>query len=446
MSEFHPGAEMYAETPPPPSDQASGGAVVFIMVTLLLDVMSFGLIVPVWPALIRGFSMPTADAGWWVGLAGTTWALMQLCFQPVVGALSDRYGRRPVVLISNLGNAVDFAVMALSPTIWWLLVGRIISGITASSTGTAYAYIADVTAPEKRASAFGKLGAMFALGFILGPGVGGFLGDPTSRLDIPFTPWVLHGGERLPFWVAGGLCLLNTVYGYFAVPESLPRSRREPFRWRKANPVAAFNLLRSHEDLLPLAWVQFLAQFANTALMTVFILYAGDQFGWSSRTIGYTVVGIGVCAALVQGALTGRVVRWLGERAALVAALLCGAVAFTIFGLAPGWRVFLIGVPVMAFWGMAAPAAQSLMSHRVSESEQGKLQGANMGVASLAGMFGPITFGGLYAVFTGRLKPLHVPGAPFLAAGLVLGLALLVALWAGRDADRRETETGESAV
>jgi DHA1 family tetracycline resistance protein-like MFS transporter len=438
MSEFHPGAEMYADTPPPPPCEAGSGAVVFIMLTLMLDVMSFGLIVPVWPSLIRSFSLPTADAGWWVGLAGTTWALMQLCFQPVVGALSDRYGRRPVVLASNLGNGLDFVLMALSPSIWWLLAGRIISGITASSTGTAYAYIADVTPQEKRASAFGMLGAVFAVGFILGPGVGGMLGDPSSAIPVPFTRWVIHGSERLPFWVAAVLCLLNSVFVYFAVPESLPKSRRAPFHWARANPIASLQLLRSHPDLLPLAWVQFLAQFANTALMTVFILYAGDQFGWKSGVIGYTIVGIALCAAVVQGGLTGYVVRWAGERNAILIGLACGAVGFCVFGLAPGWRVFLVGVPVMSFWGMAAPATQSIMSHRVDESEQGQLQGANMGVASLAGMFGPITFGGAYAVFTGRLKDLHLPGAPFLGAGGVLVLALLTALWGGRDAGRRE--------
>jgi DHA1 family tetracycline resistance protein-like MFS transporter len=443
MSEpHHPNPILFDDLRPPVEIPHRRAAVAFIMITLLLDAMSLGLIFPVWPSLIRGFTGTSANAGWWVGLTGTTWALMQFFCQPIVGGLSDRFGRRPIVLGSNIGIGIDYLVMALSPNLWWLLVGRAISGATASSIGTGYAYIADVTPGAKRAAAFGLLGAMTGLGFIMGPGVGGVLGREGSTFVIPYLGWVLHGGPRLPFFIAGGLSLLNAVFGFLVLPESLPKDRREAFRWSKANPLGSLQLLRGHPDLLPMSGVQFLAQFAHYAIMTVFTLYAADQFGWGSDFIGYTLVGVGVCLAIVQAGLTGPVVKWLGERNTVLAALGFGALGFAILGLAPGWRAWLIGIPILALWAMVGASAQALMSRCVTESEQGRLQGANMSLASIAGVFGPISFGGLYAVFTGPLKAWRLPGAPFLAAGATLLLAMLLALWAAGDARRRRTPFG----
>lgn len=417
-------------------------AVACILFTLLLDVMSLGLITPVLPSLIRGFTGSSSNAGLWAGALIGAWSFMQFLCQPVVGALSDRYGRRPIVLASNLGNGADYLLMALAPSIWWLLLGRSISGVTSSSIGTTFAYLADVTPAKKRAAAFGLLGGVFGLGFILGPGLGGLLGDRNGELSLPWWHVTLHfhGDPRLPFFVAGGLSLLNVVFSFLALPESLPRERREEFRWRRANPWAAFRLLQSHPDLLPLAGVQFLAQCANYALLTLFSLYVHDQFHWSPGWIGLTLVIMGAFAGLVQAGLTGPMTKILGERLTIAVALVCGAVGFAIFGLAPTSRIFVIGVPITTLWGMAAASTQSLMSHRVAAYEQGKLQGANMGLASIAGLFAPLAFGAVYSEFTGPLAGWGVPGAPFLAAGLALLSALGLAIWAGKAAKRRENE------
>jgi DHA1 family tetracycline resistance protein-like MFS transporter len=436
------------EQPPPVPDIEEGTApvkgrtlaVVCVLFTLLLDVMSLGLITPVLPDLIRGFTGASSDAGIWAGGLIGAWALMQFIFQPVVGALSDRYGRRPIILASNFGNGIDYLVMGFAPTIWWLLAGRAISGITSSSIGTTYAYLADLTPPKKRAGAFGLLGAVFGLGFLLGPGVGGLLGDPNGELRIPqlHIDFHFHGDPRLPFFVAGGLSLLNVLLGFVVLPESLPRERRERFRWRRANPWAAFRLLQSHPDLLPLAGVQLIALCANYALLTLFPLYVRDRFHWTAGWRGLTLVIMGACAGVVQAVLTGVFAKVFGERITVAIALACGAVGFAIFGLATTSNAFVIGVPITTLWGMAAAASQSLMSHRVAPWEQGKLQGANMGLSSIAGLIAPLSFGWIYSQFTGPLARYGLPGAPFVAAAVALVLALVLALLAGKAAKQRE--------
>ena len=414
------------------------GAFAFILFTVLLDVISLGIIIPVWPALITHFLGKTANAGWWVALSGTTWAVMQFFGQPIVGALSDKYGRRPIILASNFGTGIDYFVMAFSPTIWFLLVGRVINGLTSATFGTAYAYISDVTPPDKRAGIFGLFGAMFGLGFIVGPGLGGLLGDPRTVLAIPHTDLIIHGGRNVPFYVAGALSLINFCYGWFILPESLPKDRRDRFRWSRANPIGSLNLLRSHPDLLPLSFVNFLAQLAHFVLQTVFTFYAASQFHWQAREISYTMMGIGVCSMIVQGGLTGPVVKWLGERRTIVVALVCGAIGFAIYAFAPTWQVFMAGVPIMALWGMAGPSTQSLMSRRVAITEQGKLQGANMSVMSFAAIMGPALYGSLYALFNGPWAYLGLPGAPFVVASTLLLLAMLTAVWATHDAAKRD--------
>jgi DHA1 family tetracycline resistance protein-like MFS transporter len=419
---------------------ARKAAFAFILMTLLLDVMSLGLIIPVWPQLLLHFLGSMANGGWWVGLSGTTWALMQFFCQPTAGALSDKLGRRPIILASNLGTGVDYLVMAMAPGLWWLLVGRIVSGITSSSIGTAFAYVADVTPPEKRAARFGLLGAIFGLGFMLGPALGAVLGDPRFAATLPGTDWRLHGDWRLPFFVAGALSLLNFCYGLFVLPESLPAERRDGFKWAKANPLGSLQLLRSHPDLLPLASVLFFAQLAHYVLQTVFTLYAAAQFRWGAAEIGAVMVGFGLCGVIVQGGLTGPAVKALGERRAIAVGLTCGAAGLLIFALAPAWRIFVIGVPVMSLWGLAGPSTQSLMSRRVSVSEQGKLQGANQGLVSIAGLIGPALYGSIYALFDDRWKSLGLPGAPFVVGAGVLLTAMLISLWATRDAGRREAD------
>ena len=385
-------------------------ALAFIFVTVVLDIVALGVVIPVLPQLVEEFTGSAARAGWVNGLFVAVWALMQFIFSPVMGALSDRYGRRRVLLISNAGIGIDYILMALAPNLWWLFLARIVSGIVASNISTAFAYIADVTPPEKRAQSYGMIGACFGLGFIVGPAMGGLLGE----IDI-----------RLPFWIAGGLALANALYGFFVLPESLAPENRTAFSWRRANPLGSLQLLRSHPELFGLALVNVLAQFAHYVLPAVFALYALERYDWSSSEIGWVLAGIGLCAAVTQGLITGRVVKRFGERRTLLAALLFGAAGFTIYGLAPNGLVFWLGVPVMSLWGMAGPATQSLMTRYVSPGEQGQLQGANMSLGSLAGVVGPVVFGLTFTFFANHPE-LPAPGAPFLLAGLLLvGAAVL---------------------
>lgn len=376
-------------------------ATAFIFVTVAIDVLAMGIIIPVLPKLVEAFEGgDTARAAETFGVFGTAWGLMQFLFMPVLGALSDRFGRRPVILISCFGLGLDYFLMALAPNLTWLFVGRVISGITASSFGTAFAYIADVTPPEKRAAAFGMVGAAFGVGFVLGPALGGVLGE----LD-----------PRLPFWAAGAMAVINAAYGLFVLPESLPKEKRSKFSFRKANPVGSLVLLRSHRELAGLAIAYFLMQLAHVVLPAVTVLYMSYRYGWSHLRIGLVLAAVGVCSMIVQGGLIKPVVAALGERRALALGLMCGVAGFALYGLAPTGAIFAIGIPVMALWGFAGPSAQSIMTRHVSPMEQGQLQGAIAGLTALAGLFGPAIFSQTFAAF---LKTL--PGAPFLLAALML--------------------------
>jgi DHA1 family tetracycline resistance protein-like MFS transporter len=399
--------------------------VAFIFVTILLDMFALGLILPILPKLVESFvDNDTARAAEIFGLFGTAWALMQFLFSPVLGALSDRFGRRPVVLLSNLGLGLDYVLMALAPSLTWLFIGRVISGITSASVSTAFAYIADVTPPEQRAATFGKIGVAFGAGFILGPAVGGLLGgmDP-----------------RLPFWVAAGLSFANTLYGLLILPESLPEDRRSPFHWKSANPVGALRLLGSDRVLTGLSVVNFLAQVAHVVLPSTFVLYATYRYGWDARTVGLTLATVGVCSMAVQGLAIGPIVRRLGERRALLLGLFSGAAGFLIYGAAPTGPLFWLGIPVMSLWGVAGAATQALTTRLVAPDQQGQLQGATSSVQSVSQMLGPFLFTLTFAYFIGADAPVRLPGAPFLLAGLLLLLALLLAMrtLATRTASRR---------
>ena len=393
--------------------QARGGAVVFIFITLLLDMLALGIIIPILPKLIEGFvDNDTANAARIFGLFGTIWALMQFVFSPVLGALSDRFGRRPVVLLSNFGLAADYVVMALAPTLGWLFIGRMISGITSASISTAFAYVTDVTAPEQRAAMFGKIGVAFGAGFILGPALGGVLG----QID-----------PRLPFWVAGGLSFANGLYGLLILPESLPRERRSPFKWKSANPIGALHLLRSNRILAGLSLATFFAQLAHVVLPSVFVLYATYRYGWTTAAVGGTLALVGLCAMIVQGVAIGPIVKRLGERRALFLGLVCGAAGFLIFGAAPSGHLFWVGIPVMALWGIAGAATQALTTQLVAADQQGQLQGATASVQSVSELIGPFLFTLTFAYFIGDNAPVKLPGAPFYLAGALLLLALVIA-------------------
>lgn len=399
--------------PAPPVAPPRRAAVIFIFITVLLDMLALGMIIPVLPKLIEQFQGgDTASAARLIGVFGTLWATMQFLASPVLGALSDRVGRRPVILVSNLGLGLDYVLMALAPTVWWLLVGRLISGVTSASIATAYAYIADVTTPDRRARSYGLLGAAFGIGFVVGPAVGGLLGD---------------SDPRLPFWVAAGLSLANFFYGLLILPESLAREHRGVWSWRRMNPLGGLKLLRSHAQLQGFAVVHFLFYLAHQALASVFVLYTGYRYGWSAADVGWALTGVGVTIAVVQAGLVGRSVAWFGERRTLVAGLVFGAAGMATYGLAPtGWW-FTLGIPLMSLWGLYGPSAQSLMTRRVGPTEQGRLQGALAGVTGITGIVGPGLFSLIFAAAIAPDRTWNVPGAAFLAGAAVLCVAAAVA-------------------
>lgn len=379
----------------------------------MLDMLAVGLIGPVLPKLILDFlGGNMKSAADWNGIFGTVFALMQFFFSPVLGVLSDRFGRRPVILLSNLGLGLDYIVMALAPTMSWLFLGRIVAGITASSIPAAMAYIADVVPKEKRSGAFGMIGVAFGVGFVLGPATGGLLAD----LD-----------PRLPFWVAAGFSLTNWLWGYFFVPESLPQDRRKEFTLRRANPVGALVLLRSHHELWRLATIQFLAYVAHN-VFSVWALYAIYRYAWNQSMIGLSLAVVGVCTAVISAALTPQMVKRFGERRTLYIGQFFGAIGMFIAGLARTGAVYLASIPIISMWNISMPAAQGMMTQRVSEREQGELQGAIGSLRSLAFLIGPGLFSWTFAFFIDPKRSFQLPGAPYYLAATLLFTAMLMSM------------------
>ena len=387
-------------------------AVAFIFITVMLDMLAIGLIAPVLPKLVLNFLGGNApSAAKWFGIFGTVFALMQFLFSPVLGVLSDRFGRRPIVLLSNLGLGLDYVVMAVAPTIGWLFLGRVISGITAASISTAMAYISDVVVPEKRAGAFGMIGAAFGVGFILGPALGGLLGN---------------SDPRLPFWVAGGLSLANTLYGFFILPESLPRERRRAFTFRRANPVGSLVLLRSHPELFQLATIQFIAYVAHE-VFNVWALYAIFRYAWNEGKIGLSLALVGVCSVVISAGLVQPIVSRLGERRTLYIGQFFGGLGMVLAGLAKTGAGYLLSIPVMMIWTIASPAANGMMTRRVSESEQGELQGAISSLRAIAVIIGPGLFTFTFAFFIDKERGWNLPGAPWYLGAALLFFAMVMA-------------------
>ncbi len=393
-------------------------ALVFVFITIVLDVLAMGIVIPVLPKLIESFEGgDTAAAARIYGVFGAVWALMQFVFMPVLGSLSDRYGRRPVLLVSLTGHGLDFALMALAPNLWWLFVGRVISGITSASYSVANAYIADVTPPEERARAFGLIGAAFGVGFVLGPVMGGVLGEVDPRL---------------PFWVAAGLTLANAAYGFFVLPESLPPEKRAPFSLAKANPFGSMRFLYEHGGLLTLAAVVFVINLAHYVLQSVSVLYMGYRYGFSEQDVGFVLAGVGVCSLVVQGGLVGPFVKRFGERAAITVGYLGGAAGFLIYALAPTWQLYVVGVPLMSLWGLAGPTIQGIMTKKVEPQRQGLLQGALSGIMGIAGMIGPLLYSQIFAWSIAPGTPVYLPGLAFLVSAALILVALALALHATR--------------
>jgi DHA1 family tetracycline resistance protein-like MFS transporter len=386
-------------------------AVVFVLVTLLLDAVGFGIVVPILPELIRQLGhVDVGAASVLVGWLIATFALAQLVAAPLLGALSDRVGRRPVILLSCAGIAANYLLLAWAPSLAWLFVGRLLAGITAANAPAASAYIADVTPPEERARRFGLLGAMFGVGFVLGPAFGGMLGD-------------IH--IRLPFLASAGLAGANALYGLLVLPESLPRDRRVPFSWRAADPVSGLRLLAADPMLrrLGLAWASL--WFSLGAIQSVFVLSNTLRFGWGPGQNGLVLALSGLSGAVVQGLLVRRIIGWLGERRTAMAANLASARGFLFYAFAwwP-WMIF-VGIVAQAFGAMAYPSLRALISARAGPLRQGRAMGALSSVEGLTAIFGPLFASMLFLQFAGSAAAPNFPGAPFLAGAGVYFIALV---------------------
>jgi DHA1 family tetracycline resistance protein-like MFS transporter len=402
----------------PISPAPSKAAFYFILITVGFDFLAFGIIAPVLPDLIRQFQGGDfARASSVIGYFGLAWATMQFICSPLLGAWSDRFGRRPIILISCFGLAIDYVFMALAPSLRWLFVGRVISGITTSNVATAFAYVTDVTPPEKRAKPFGLISAAFGLGFVIGPAIGGYLGNINLRF---------------PFWAAAALSLANALYGYFVLPESLPPELRSRSAWHMANPLGALTLLRSHPELAGLSVVVTLYYLAHNSLPSMWALYTEYRYNWSHSDVGNSLALVGVCAALVSGALVGPIVKRFGERRSLLSGLFFGFLGFAGFAIASHGWIILSAIPFIALWGIAAPAIQSLMSRRVDPSSQGKLQGAINSLRAVTGMAGPILFTQIFAVAISPEYGVHLPGAPYFVAAFFLLCSLILAVYVTR--------------
>jgi DHA1 family tetracycline resistance protein-like MFS transporter len=386
----------------------------FIFITLLIDILGFGLLAPILPKFVetlshQGLSAGSRDFGWLQSLYGA----MQFLFAPVLGMLSDRFGRRPVLLLSLLFTGLEYVIMALAPNLAWLYVGRVLSGITGASFTAASAYIADVSPPEKRAQNFGLIGGAFGIGFIIGPALGGLLGQ-----------W----GTRVPFWAAAGLAVANFLYGYFVLPESLKPENRRRFRWREANPVGALAVLGKHPVVWGLTGALVASNLSGQCLQNTWVLWSTARFHWSARDTGLSLAAFGALSLIFQMGLGRYILPWLGERRAVLLGLMIGVIEYLLYGLATrGWMVYAI----MAASGisfLSGQAMQGLLSRQVGEDEQGTLQGALASLASLTGIVGPVIATNLFAYFTRPGDPHPVPGAAFFLASVLCAIALALSL------------------
>ena len=392
-------------------------ATIFIFVTVVLDMLAMSLIIPVLPKLIQSLDKgPMSYTAEVVGVFATVFAVMQFVVSPIQGSLSDRFGRRPIVLASNFGLGIDYVVMALAPSLPWLFVGRLIAGAASGSVSAAYAYLADVTEPDKRAASFGLIGAAAGVGSIIGPVIGGQL----ALFDL-----------RAPFWVAGLLSLANGLYGLFVLPESLAKDQRVPIDWRQMNPVGAlWWLLSSYPRLAIMIVAAMLLSLVNSGVNAVAVLYTIFRYHWSTGDIGILLTGFGVATFAAQALLLAPAAKWLGERATMLAALLLTIVGLVMFGRSVDGFAFELGIPFMALGAMAAPMIAAFFSGAVKPTEQGRLQGAWTSINSLMGVFAPGLFMAIFANAIGKEDRPYLAGAPFLVAAGMVAMAAGLAAWA----------------
>jgi DHA1 family tetracycline resistance protein-like MFS transporter len=386
---------------------------VFVIGVSLMNAVATMLIIPVLPRLVTLFTGDTGRAAHYVGWFATVFALTQFVMSPVLGSLSDRYGRRPIILSSALGQGCQFVLMALAPDLVWLFIARIVSGATAGSLPAINAYIADVVPPEKRAASYGWVSASTSAGFLLGPAIGGLLGD----IDV-----------RLPFWAAAALCLANVLYGAFVMPESLSKDRRATFNLARANPVGALRFLAGHSAVAGLALVYLMLMLAAQCMPNTIVLYTDYRFGWSAGRIGAYLTAVGIANMLVQAFVLKRFIARFGEQTAVIVGFACYTVAFLIYASAPIGAVFVLAAPFFALGTLVTPSVQAQITRKVAQTEQGRLQGALAAMTGLSGLFTPLLFTQLFAFAIGPARGLLPPGSHMYLAALFLALGAMLAL------------------
>lgn len=394
--------------------KSKSAAIGFIFITILIDVLGIGIIVPVMPTLIRSFTGgDLSTASRYSGMLMASYAIMQFIFSPILGGLSDKWGRRPVILASLFGFSVDYLVLANAPSIFWLFLGRIFAGITGASFTTAQAYIADISKPEERAKNFGMVGAAFGLGFIVGPAIGGMLG---------------HYGIRFPFYAAAVLTFVNAMYGYFVLPESLKPENRRAFDWRRANPWGSLKNLTKFPLIAGLVGSFFCLQLAGQAHPSTWSYFTMKVFNWTPAEVGYSLAFVGLIVAIVQGGLSRVITPKLGEKNAVNIGLLLYGIGFILFAFASkSWMMYAFMIP-FGLGGLAGPSLQSLITQQVGANEQGELQGGLTSLQSITTIFGPLFASNLFAYFTSTDAPMQFPGAAFLMAGFLVFIGWAIAV------------------
>ena len=387
---------------------------IFILMTTMIDSMGIGLIIPVMPALLREIGdIPLSEAAVWGGILMTVFAAMQFIFGPVIGAISDRYGRRPVLLIALFVMALDYLVMALAQTFWLLLAGRIVGGITAATQSTASAFMADISQPHEKAARFGMIGAAFGLGFVLGPLLGGLLAE---------------FGTRAPFYAAAGLAAANMTFGYFVMPETVAERNRRPLTWKRANPLGAFLNVGLNPDLRRLLILVFFYQVSFTVYPAIWAFFTEARFGWSPGMIGISLGAFGMAIAVVQGGLIRLILRRLGERGTVIYGLAFNFFAFIVLSSVTSGSVALMFIPLTALGAVVMPAVQSMMSSMTADDSQGELQGVLSSSAALATIVSPMLMTYVFAAFTSPTATVYLPGAPFLVSACLMIVCFFVFL------------------
>ena len=410
------------------SKEPKKAALLFIFITVLIDVIGLGIIIPVVPSLImeltgEGVSEAARYGGWLMFV----YALTQFIFAPIVGSLSDRFGRRPVLLLSLAGFGIDYIITGLAPTIVFLFGARIVAGITGASITTASAYIADVSTPEKKSQNFGLIGAAFGLGFINGPVIGGFLGEI---------------GPRVPFFAAAGLTFINVLYGYFILPESLPIEKRRPFDLSRANPLGSLKQLRKFPAVTGLVGVFFLIYLANHATQSTWAYYTMEKFSWDEGMVGISLGVVGFSVAIVQGGLTRVVIPKIGEIKSVYLGLIAYIIGFLAFAFSPNGTILLAVVFPFALGGFAGPALRGIISNEVADNQQGELQGALTSMMSFTAIIGPPLMTFLFSYFSGQDADIYFPGAPFVMASILTFIALLLSVKAMKRHRHHSTASG----